>query len=743
MQNLDTEEVPNNGESFWIATTTDARSNTPQDSTEDVQLVELVASEDISTSADGEKPQAVSTDSAPTRTPAKKPAQKPAQGKALAVRPKASGTKALAKTTAQRKRPATSGTKTGAPLRKKQVRPKRVGAPSANAQATRSQNQAVPQKRAIVVSSSAAVKPSAGTRAKHFANSPKALPPSAKAPKAAQHAQAGKAAPSLKRKAPATSAPSNKPLGTQKGSQQPEVKPSPVTALAKRFAALPMPSVVLRSNKVKIPGAYHETGSVDTRSKLTKAKQFVLDQLRTPKMAVVGILLIIYVLGAIFWSTRFLPGTKINGMDASWSTPNSLAARLETIAPDYAASVTGEGIDLTIKQADINLSFNKETWKKAVKGLLPSFAWPFKLLSSLNENVTDGITYNEQQLENLVNAAVKDVNKTAEESKNASIEYNESKDAFVAIEEVYGTSISPSRALKTIASGVSTMNESIELTVSDLQKPTLTLSSDDFATVLSQANRLAHLSFDLTVNGKRVDTVTEDMVRSWLTINKSHAVVADLDKVTEWTRGDFSAHTDTVSSLRTYTRTDDGKRIQVAGGTYGWSVDGKKLAGMIRKQIAANSSKSIEVPFLSKGAVFVHGAQDWGPRYIDVDLSEQYVRMFDEDSNIVMQSECVTGNMAENNDTVVGVFTIEYKQSPATLIGLDEDYDGEPDYENEVYFWMPFYGGFGLHDALWRDDFGSDLYQTDGSHGCVNLPYYAAEILYGQCEAGDVVVVHW
>ena len=56
---------------------------------------------------------------------------------------------------------------------------------------------------------------------------------------------------------------------------------------------------------------------------------------------------------------------------------------------------------------------------------------------------------------------------------------------------------------------------------------------------------------------------------------------------------------------------------------------------------------------------------------------------------------------------------------------------------------MPFYGGYGLHDAIWRDTFDYDTYLTDGSHGCVNLPYYAAATLYELCEVGDPVVVHW
>ena len=74
---------------------------------------------------------------------------------------------------------------------------------------------------------------------------------------------------------------------------------------------------------------------------------------------------------------------------------------------------------------------------------------------------------------------------------------------------------------------------------------------------------------------------------------------------------------------------------------------------------------------------------------------------------------------------------------------MDWDEDGEPDYESDVQFWMPFYGGYGLHDATWRSYFGPDAYLYGGSHGCVNLPLDAAQELYALIQIDDVVVVHY
>ena len=69
--------------------------------------------------------------------------------------------------------------------------------------------------------------------------------------------------------------------------------------------------------------------------------------------------------------------------------------------------------------------------------------------------------------------------------------------------------------------------------------------------------------------------------------------------------------------------------------------------------------------------------------------------------------------------------------------------DGTYEYETPVKFWMPFNGGIGFHDATWQSSFGGSRYQTNGSHGCVNLPYDVAAQLYNLITAGTPVVCHY
>lgn len=98
-----------------------------------------------------------------------------------------------------------------------------------------------------------------------------------------------------------------------------------------------------------------------------------------------------------------------------------------------------------------------------------------------------------------------------------------------------------------------------------------------------------------------------------------------------------------------------------------------------------------------------------------------------------------------------GVFHIFEKISPFVFhspfpVGSPYYYDPTP-----IQYWMPFDGNEGLHDAWWRNNFGpgSNLQPTDlgngnvilGTHGCVNLPFDAAQFIWNWAPVGTTVVV--
>ena len=99
-----------------------------------------------------------------------------------------------------------------------------------------------------------------------------------------------------------------------------------------------------------------------------------------------------------------------------------------------------------------------------------------------------------------------------------------------------------------------------------------------------------------------------------------------------------------------------------------------------------------------------------------------------------MDSDFVSGNLSKGHGSPTGAFSVTYTTTDAVLRGED--------YATPVKYWMPFAGDVGMHDASWRKSFGGNIYKTNGSHGCINLPTSVAKTIYNTIEKGWPVLVY-
>lgn len=118
---------------------------------------------------------------------------------------------------------------------------------------------------------------------------------------------------------------------------------------------------------------------------------------------------------------------------------------------------------------------------------------------------------------------------------------------------------------------------------------------------------------------------------------------------------------------------------------------------------------------------------------MEIDLGGQHLYLYI-DGKKILESDLVSGNVARGYATPAGVYGLTYKERNATLTGET--------YATPVKYWMPFNGNIGMHDASWRKEFGGEIYRTNGSHGCINLPEEIAETIYGYVEQGFPVVCY-
>lgn len=123
-------------------------------------------------------------------------------------------------------------------------------------------------------------------------------------------------------------------------------------------------------------------------------------------------------------------------------------------------------------------------------------------------------------------------------------------------------------------------------------------------------------------------------------------------------------------------------------------------------------------------------------KLILVDIATQRLYAYENGISIFDKPVPVTTGK-RGYDTVIGQFAIYLK---TTNFRMRSPFPDEW-YDNYVTYWMPFYQGYGLHDASWRTVYGTLDFSALGSHGCVNVPYAEVERLYAWAEVGTTVLV--
>ena len=468
-----------------------------------------------------------------------------------------------------------------------------------------------------------------------------------------------------------------------------------------------------------------------------------------PVLVIVAILLAFYFLGFAVFNFVVYPRSVLNGDDISLQPASEVASSVATSVANHVLSVSdSSGFSMEIKGSDVDLKFNDKAFAASIISQQNPWLWPIAVFSSHDIAPIYESSFDEDSLKDEVDSAVDSYNQKATQSTDATMAYDNTSSTFAIVAEKQGTALNSDVVEAQVSDALQVFDSTLVLTDDAYIHPSVTSDDANLQTAVSQANALLGATQSLTVGGTQVAEVTKDQLASWLTINDDFSVSVDTDAITAWAQGEFSSQLDSVSTTRNYT-TPDGSSYTVSGGTYGWNIDGASLADSISSAIESGSAGTIEIPMKQTASVWAPGAADWGSRWIDINLTTQHAKLYDNGS-VTWESDIVSGNSAKGYDTPTGVYSIDsYMTSTASsgsrvkLISPEVDAEGNPTYTSYVDYWIPFIGNLvALHDATWRSSFGGTIYQTNGSHGCVNLPASAAASLYSLVKVGDVVVVH-
>lgn len=451
--------------------------------------------------------------------------------------------------------------------------------------------------------------------------------------------------------------------------------------------------------------------------------------------SIIGALVVIYLGIAAFFMSHFLVNTSINGKDFSGKTVADVEAYLKEQVADYELTILEQNnVSDVITGSEISLAYKENSRVQDALENQRQLLWLISLFSESDTDITIEVEYDEAALEGKIQnlQAV-----TAEQVDPVAAHPEYDGNSFVVAEEQYGTTVDMETLTAKIKEHITEFDTTLDMMDEECYvMPAYTSDSPEVQAACDEMNKYLKASITYPMDENVV--VDKDLISEWVTYDDEMKVTFNEDAVREWMR-EFGKKYDTLGSTRTIT-TPTGKTAEVSGGTYGWSVDEETETKNLINSIK-NGEVAERAPAYKQTAAS-HGAQDWGSTYIEVDIAAQHM-WYIVDGSVAMESDVVTGLPDGDRDTPTGVYSILYTERDSTLKGEIDPDTGKPSYETPVAFWMPFtWQGHGFHDATWKSSFGGSVYQTDGSHGCVNMPYAKAEQLFNMISAGTPVIVH-
>ena len=437
----------------------------------------------------------------------------------------------------------------------------------------------------------------------------------------------------------------------------------------------------------------------------------------------------VYVAGSLFFGSRFLPNTTVNGISASAATVDTVKERIQEQAADYTLTLN-EANDQTevITQKDVDLAIDTEDGQiEAFLNSRSGWGWVPALFSKSEYASENIVSYDKSKLSKIVDNLNCVTTSDMVETENAKAEYENG--SFVAVSEIYGTNINKKTFKKKLGKALLNLEESVNLVEDKYYvQPKVKADSQEFEQLVEDMNDIIDTPVEYQV-GSNTEKVDKDTLATWIRSDDSKTVVFDQDAMMEFL--DEMGRKYNTFGMSKQLKTSTGAEVTVPGGSYGWRIDKEGELAQLQQELLAH--EPVNRDFVYQYTANTHDGPDYGNSYVEVNLTAQHVYLY-KDGALVTDTACVSGNPTKGNGTHTGAFQMTYKEKDATLKGED--------YSTDVNYWMPFNGNEGLHDATWRSSFGGTIYKTGGSHGCVNLPLSAAAKIFPVVDKGFPVLVY-
>lgn len=444
---------------------------------------------------------------------------------------------------------------------------------------------------------------------------------------------------------------------------------------------------------------------------------------------VIAIIILIYLLGVVFFNSHFLPNTYAGPVNVSQLTSENALEKVDTEIknqPLYFEEnnhdigyVTLEDIDASAyPEEEISISLDSQN----------SWLWPVEAFNREYIDISDSIELDTAVVTNLIPSLGVD-NGDREATVNALIQKGENGN-FTIKEEIYGQQISTESLTGAIESSIGKGGQVLPLEEAYIQPSEIT-ESDSIEARLEQIKLMRNSSITLELPDNLV-TIPEEKIVEWITIDDNNEIQLDKELIEEYLYS-LNEQYAGLFQPRWFESSYQGT-VQVQPGTYGWYIDRYEESDQIIADIMSGVQITRQPVIGGSG----YGMGDYvGDDYVEVDIAHQMMFIY-RDGQLVFDSPIVSGIIG--SETIPGAYQVWNKEQNTQLTGYNTI--TQQDYVQPVSYWIAFDDQLqGIHDASWQSNFGGNAYMTAGSLGCINTPPGVMGQVYELVDYGMPVII--
>ncbi len=472
-----------------------------------------------------------------------------------------------------------------------------------------------------------------------------------------------------------------------------------------------------------------EKAFTDVAEKKSKKKKVLLITLITfLTLLIAGYFVMVYIA-----SRRFNPGTIIDGKDMSFKTVDEASELIKEDYKDYEIKIRYRDGEATVKAPEVKLDVDV---KESLDGIMASqnpYLW-FRFDKTETYEAEKVISFSSDMVSAVMQKDERLDPQIMKKPENPVIVLKDNE--YEAVPGDEGTLIDLEKFQACLEAHLAVMDKEFDVEEEGCYiNPSLSVDSPSVKQSVDRANDILHAEVFYLYGETKVPVVTSEDIADMMTIDKMYRVILDRTKI-DGILQEFARTHDTYNKERTF-KAHDGKIVNIPATDYGWEINLEGEAARVYDDITSGISVTREPEFNHKGYAYSIGSggiNDIGDSFAEVDLTNQKVYLYVNGCE-VLASDCVSGKVTAGMSTPAGLYQINIHQRGAILRGGEEPVP--------VDYWMRFVRGIGFHDATWRYAFGGNIYYANGSHGCVNLPYESARIMFNNTEIGTPVVCYW